>query len=98
MAYARKYTMVQFDFKIMDCMVVDTWWFYFQYICLPTNILEFDTGKQFLSHYFHNRLWAPLSAATNRGAASNQVNTVHVHMYTVCMHVLQYNYKPKITI
>ena len=25
----------------------------------------FDTGKQILSHYFHNRLWAPLSAATN---------------------------------
>jgi len=38
----------------------------------------FDTGKQFLSHYFHNRLWAPLHAATNRGAASNQVNTVLV--------------------
>jgi len=30
----------------------------------------FDTGKRFLSHYFCNRLWAPLSAA------SNQVNTV----------------------
>ena len=37
----------------------------------------FDTGKRFLSHYFQNRLWAPLSAATNLGVASNQVNTVY---------------------
>ena len=28
-----------------------------------------NTGKQFLSYYFHNRLWAPLSVATIRGAA-----------------------------
>ena len=37
----------------------------------------FDTGKRFSSHYFHNQLWAPLSAGTNQGAASNQVNMVH---------------------
>jgi len=36
----------------------------------------FDTEKQFLSHYFHSWLWAPLIVATNWGAASNQVNTV----------------------
>jgi len=35
----------------------------------------FDTRKQLLSHYFHNRLWAPLSAATNRGAASKYGST-----------------------
>jgi len=39
--------------------------------------LPFDTRKTiFISHYIHNRLWAPLSAVTNRGVASNQVNMV----------------------
>jgi len=36
----------------------------------------FDTRKQYLSHYFHNQLWAPLSVVTIRGAASNQVNMI----------------------
>jgi len=48
----------------------------------------FDTGKQFLSHYFHNRLWAPLGAVTNWGTASNQVNTVYMHTFlTLHLHV-----------
>jgi len=38
-AYACKYTMVQFDFKIKGCMFLDTWRFYLQHIYLPTNIL-----------------------------------------------------------
>ena len=25
--YVRKYTMVQFDFKIKGCIFIDTWWF-----------------------------------------------------------------------
>ena len=36
----------------------------------------FNTGKWFLSQYFHNRLWAPLSSVTNQGAVSNQINKV----------------------
>ena len=35
-----------------------------------------DTREHCLSHYFHNRLWDHSSAATIKGAAFNQVNTV----------------------
>jgi len=37
--YVRKYTMVWFDFKIKKrvALFLDTWWFYLQQICLPTN-------------------------------------------------------------
>ena len=37
--YVCKYTMIQFNFKIKRCMFLDTWWFYIEHICQPTNIL-----------------------------------------------------------
>ena len=39
-----------------------------------------NTGEQYLSHYFHNRLWDHSSAATIKGAVFNQVNMV----FTTC--------------
>jgi len=37
----------------------------------------FNAGKLFLSPYFHNQLWGPLSVATIHGVVSNQINTAY---------------------
>ena len=37
-----------------------------------------NTHERCLSHYFHNRLWDHSSAATIKGAAFNQVNTIYL--------------------
>ena len=58
------------------CLVKHRSYYYLMNAASVQTRPPFNTGKQFLSHCFHNRLWASLVAVLFQGVACNLVNTL----------------------